>query len=58
MHLPYRNIDIIKLPLILFYTLAIDFILVLPKSRSSNNYVILYIYKFSKIVTAIARKII
>ena len=53
-----RSIEIINSSLIPFYILTIDFILGLPLNKARENYIILVIYKFSKLLTLITSKII
>ena len=50
--------EIIKSPLVPFYTLVIDFIFNLPLNKAKKNYIIIIIYKFSKLITLLINKII
>lgn len=57
-HKFYNSLQFIFFPIKLFYTLIIDFILILPKSFNEKNCVMKIIDKFFKIIIFIFGKII
>lgn len=55
-HAPYGYLQLIHSPLVSFFTLTLDFILVLPISAEGYNTLMSVIYKFLKRVTLIEGK--
>ncbi|MGD0511075.1 MAG: hypothetical protein ABSA33_04505, partial [Candidatus Micrarchaeaceae archaeon] len=55
-HLPYGSLQPIDSPPAPFYTITIDFILGLPKSRNRNDYAMSVTDKYSKAITLIPGK--
>lgn len=52
-HAPYGSLQPIESPPVPFFTLTLDFVLILPLSKESYNTIMSVIYKFSKRVTFI-----